>query len=183
VDDRQALNKKSEQLLSHGVPNYFGEQRFGRNGNNLQEAQRMLVEEKRYRDKQKRGLILSAARSYLFNLVLAKRVTAGNWCAHVDGDVDNYPSGPLWGRGRPIASGALAEFEQQTLGAWKEWCNGLEHAGLTQERRPLRLMPSAASYEWKGTHLQLTFSLAAGEFATSVLREVADLKVPVSLPE
>lgn len=176
TDSRADLEQKIEKVFFEGVPNYFGEQRFGRNGNNLREAQAILVEGKRYRDKQKRGLMLSAARSWLFNQVLAARVRAGNWSQCLDGDVENFSTGPLWGRGRSLVTGTLAEFEQQVLDTWRDWCNGLEHAGLSQERRALQLIPRNAAYQWHDQHLQLQFSLDSGEFATAVLHELAILK-------
>ncbi len=176
TENRTALEKKIAQIFSHGVPNYFGEQRFGRNGNNLQEAQAILVDGKRYRDKQKRGLMLSAARSYLFNQVLAARVETGTWMEKMNGEINNFPSGPLWGRGRPLVTAELAEFEQKILGHWKDWCNGLEHAGLQQERRALQLVPTNTSYQWQDGNLLLGFSLDSGEFATSILREMAVLR-------
>lgn len=175
VDNRTELEKRIARIFSQGVPNYFGEQRFGRNGNNLQEAHAILVEGKRYRDKQKRGLMLSAARSYLFNKVLAARVEAGTWMEMMDGECESYPSGPLWGRGRPLATSILVEFEQKVLNDWNAWCNGLEHAGLLQERRALQLVPQGTMYRWQDRDLLLGFSLDSGEFATSILHELAVL--------
>lgn len=176
TDNKSAVEKNIERIFSQGVPNYFGEQRFGRNGNNLSEAQAILIDGKRYRDKQKRGLMLSAARSYLFNQVLAARVLAGNWMQKLEGEVANFPSGPLWGRGLTLVAGATAELESKVLNDWVGWCNGLEHAGLVQERRALQLLPQNASYKWEGQNLQLRFSLDAGEFATAVLQELALLQ-------
>ena len=180
VDDRQLFQQKIDTVLTQGVPNYFGEQRFGLGGNNLQEAEAILVGGKRYRDKQKRGLMLSAARSYLFNQVLTVRVKANNWSLLLDGEVSAQSSGPLWGRGRSLVTGVLAELEQAALADWAAWCDGLEHAGLSQERRALQLIPCNVSSSWRDEDLTLHFSLGAGEFATAILHELADLKtIPV----
>lgn len=176
TDDRDQLQQKIDTILTRGVPNYFGEQRFGRGGNNLNEAEAILVAGKRYRDKQKRGLMLSAARSYLFNQVLASRVIANNWFELIEGEVNSFPSGPLWGRGRPLVSGALLALEQAALVEWATWCDGLEHAGLSQERRALQLIPADARSSWVENDLVLHFSLAAGEFATAILQEIALLQ-------
>lgn len=180
TDDKNTLQQKIEKIFT-GVPNYFGEQRFGRDGNNLREAQLILAEGKRYRDKQKRGLMLSAARSYLFNQVLAARVIAGNWSIPINGEVANFATGPLWGRGRSLVTADLALFEQHVLADWHEWCDGLEHAGLSQERRALQLIPRETGYEWHGQNLLLKFSLDAGEFATAVLHELAHLHTAPTL--
>jgi len=177
TNDRELLASKINHIFSQGVPNYFGEQRFGRGGNNLHEAQAILVEGKRYRDKQKRGLMLSAARSYLFNQVLAERVRTNTWCHLLEGEAD-IPTAPLWGRGRSKVSGYLEALETRVLSQWADWANGLEHAGLLQERRPLVLLPESSSWRWVDADLELSFALSAGEFATSVLHEVAELMAP-----
>ncbi len=176
VTDKPAFEQKITQILKQGVPNYFGEQRFGRNGNNLPEAQAILVDGKRIRDKQKRGLILSAARSYLFNQVLSARVLVKNWQSLVEGEPDLYPTAPLWGRGRSTAMGEALLIENAAMEAWADWRNGLEHAGLSQERRSLVLKPCAASWRWIDTDLEVSFTLGSGEFATTILRELAVLQ-------
>lgn len=176
TEDRDLLQQKIDKIFVLGVPNYFGEQRFGLAGNNLQEAEAILVGGKRYRDKQKRGLMLSAARSYLFNQVLAARVLANNWASQIEGEINPHPSGPLWGRGRPLVSGTLLELEQNALAGWAAWCDGLEHAGLSQERRALQLIPRNARCAWEANDLILYFSLDAGEFATAILQEFAVLQ-------
>jgi len=175
-DDRNLLHKKIETIFAQGVPNYFGEQRFGSGGNNLHEAEAILVGGKRYRDKQKRGLMLSAARSYLFNQVLAARVLANNWAILLEGEINSHASGPLWGRGRPLVSSGLLALEQDALASWAAWCDGLEHAGLSQERRALQLIPSNSGCAWQDDDLVVHFSLDAGEFATAILREIAVLE-------
>lgn len=177
TQDRALLQQKIDTVFAQGAPNYFGEQRFGLGGNNLREAEAILVGGKRYRDKQKRGLMLSAARSYLFNQVLAARVLANNWLELLQGETNSVPSGPLWGRGRPLVTGLQLALEQAVLSAWASWCDGLEHAGLSQERRALRLMPRHAAWAWDGDHLVLRFTLDAGEFATAILRELAVLNL------
>lgn len=178
VADEKIFAEKLNRVLADGVPNYFGEQRFGRDGNNLPQANLLLVERKPIRDIQKRGLILSAARSYLFNQVLAARVIASNWRDILIGEPEPCASGPLWGRGRSPASATTLEFEQTILAPWQEWCNGLEHQGLKQERRPLCLLPTAGSWRRIEQDLELCFTLGAGEFATAVLRELAVLRAP-----
>jgi tRNA pseudouridine13 synthase len=176
VDDKSLFERKVEQVLAQGVPNYFGEQRFGNGGNNLHQANLLLIDRKPMRDKQKRGLILSAARSYLFNQVLAARVLAQNWQTRVAGESEAFASGPLWGRGRSAASDISLAIEQDVLASWQEWCNALEHQGLQQERRPLCLIPSATGWRWIDKDLELRFTLGGGEFATAVLRELALLR-------
>lgn len=165
-------------IKDQGVPNYFGLQRFGREGNNLLEAQRILVDDGRIKNRQQRGLILSAARSYLFNGVLSQRVRDGSWCSIIDGDVPHagVPTGPLWGRGRLASSADCLALEHAALEPCRDWCNGLEHVGLTQERRPLVMMAQSLDYSIMADSLHLSFALPPGCFATSLLREICRLK-------
>jgi tRNA pseudouridine13 synthase len=84
VKDR--IEQRLQHIGSNGVPNYFMSQRFGHNAANLDQADDMLVQGQRVKDRFKRTMYYSAARSWLFNQVLADRITAGNWKAALDGD-------------------------------------------------------------------------------------------------
>jgi len=83
----ECLTQRCEQIATAGVPNYFGEQRFGRNRNNLDQALKLFSTTQRSRlSKHKRGLYLSAARSWLFNLILSERIKQNNWDKRIVGD-------------------------------------------------------------------------------------------------
>lgn len=162
--------------VATGVPNYFGEQRFGIDGGNLLKAHSLLVDRRNIKDRKQRGLILSAARSYLFNLVLAQRVQDGSWRDVLEGEAE--PSGPLWGRGRSLVSGAALVLESAVLESWQDWCNALEHQGLQQERRSLSCVPDNFSADKDAQDLRISFSLPPGQYATAVLRELVELQRP-----
>lgn len=84
ADLYEPLALKIKALCEQGVPNYFGEQRFGKS--NLPKARALFSANKRM-PREQRSLCLSAARSYLFNRVLGARIAANNWSTYVDGDV------------------------------------------------------------------------------------------------
>ncbi|SDK71126.1 tRNA pseudouridine(13) synthase TruD [Microbulbifer yueqingensis] len=175
--DTRGDRDRAEQLLASlagGVPNYFGEQRFGRDGGNLTLARRLAEEGGRAR-RSERTFAMSAARSWLFNQVLGQRVKDGSWRELLDGEPQPYPSAPLWGRGRNPATRVQAGLEAAAVAPWQPWCDWLEHCGLKQERRALVLQPGDLEHEWHGDDLQLAFSLPVGTFATAVLRELAEL--------
>ena len=172
--DREAIAARLGQL-AEGVPNYFGAQRFGIAGNNLIAAQG-LMQQSRIRGGGRNGIYLSAARSWLFNLVLAARVRDGTWNWPLEGEI--RPEGPLWGRGRSPATPAAAAVEAAALADWHAWCHGLEHAGLRQERRALVLVPEALSWRWQDADLVLDFCLGRGEFATALLAELGEFAAP-----
>mgnify|MGYP000435625687 CR=1 FL=1 len=189
LPDRLATVKKL------GVPNYFGEQRFGRGAQNLVRAEELLVDRIKVKNRQLRGLYISAARSYLFNTVLNERIKGGSWQQLLPGEVPSeagLATGPLWGRGRPLVSEAVAELEQLQISQLQTWCDGLEHVGLDQERRQLQLLSAGFSYQLNDADLSLQFALPPGCYATAILREVcvlreaciaAELGQPKEMPE
>lgn len=180
--DLAGLPERLERVIAGGIPNYFGLQRFGHSGNNLLEANRLLVEGTRIANRQKRGLMMSAARSYLFNQVLSERIKAGTWKTQLEGEVcteEGFGTGPLWGRGRSPVSAECAALEARVLSDLVSWCDGLEHVGLSQERRSLMLKPQQFTArlidvdQASGTTLEVSFSLPPGTYATAILREIS----------
>lgn len=197
--DREAAEARLAAMAARGVPNYFGEQRFGLGGNNVQQAKAMFGG--RRVDRDKRSILLSAARSHIFNGVLAERVTAGAWDAPMDGEIwsldgsrswfgpepfndtlaerlgrfDIHPSGPLWGSGETPAADAAGELERAVAARDEDLAVGLAGARMDQERRALRLMPRDLTWRWlEDGALEVSFGLPAGAYATTVLREVAE---------
>ena len=190
---KEELEARIEVIRQSGFANYFGLQRFGRNGNNLAEVERLVQAGKLVGDRGRQraqarrqnrggpgkkvanhnGLLLSAARSWLFNQVLHARLNNPGQSLHSSDD------GPLWGRGRTLAESVLAEFEANCLAPWRHWCEALEHSGLQQQRRALVGVAQKLEHDWLGgTTLRLSFDLGAGEYATSVLRELLILNQP-----
>ena len=197
--DPAELAARLNSIVATGVPNYFGEQRFGREGGNLERAEALLRGEEKVRDRHRRGLYLSAARAALFNAVLARRVVAGTWNQPLPGEVlmlagshsiftatemddtlrrrvaefDLHPTGPLWGAGEPLGGGPVRELEEAVAATLPAFRDGLASAGLKQERRALRLIARDATLEFsdEGTAI-LNFRLPAGAYATTVLREL-----------
>jgi len=170
--DPALLEQRWHDICRLGVPNYFGEQRFGRDGGNLRLAQELLSAHPRQWRERKNQFAVSALRSYLFNIVLANRVVLGDWRDHCAGDPQPFPTAPLWGRGRPMGSGTLAERERHLLEPYHAFCEKLEHLGLQQERRALLLLPEDASLERMAGDWIVQFALPPGCYATSVLREL-----------
>jgi len=200
--EREAIEQRLQAISMRGVPNYFGEQRFGRGGGNVQQAVAMFAGRRARREE--RTMLLSAARSELFNRVLAARVDAGNWDAALDGEVwmldgsrsvfgpetltdelqarlaafDIHPSGPLWGGGELRSSGAVREIELVAVhgDTASRLRDGLERAGLKQERRALRLRPRELAWRWLDVAaLELAFALPPGCYATTVMRELGTI--------
>lgn len=191
LDERLALIQRL------GVPNYFGEQRFGRNGNNLHCAEQLFAGRNDY-NRVKRGLYLSAARSWIFNHVLSQRVMAGTWDRLQPGDVamlngtrsvfpvnhvdavlrqrlergDVHPTGPLAGVGDGAVDHDVRKLEVAVVARFPRWGAGLAVAGLRHERRALRLRVNELRWAVHDSDTWvLEFNLQRGQFATAVLRE------------
>jgi len=174
--DHEAIEANLKAIASQGVPNYFGAQRFGHDGGNVEQGRAMLAREIRVRNLKTKGLYLSAVRSFVFNEVLALRMEQGLWGKTLPGDVMDEagrPTGPLWGRGRVITTDQAEALENGVAARHAILCDGLEHAGLNQERRALVASPADMSWAWpQADRLVLMFSLPPGNYATSVLDEV-----------
>lgn len=180
--DRAAIEANLQAVATHGVPNYFGAQRFGHDGGNVEQGRAMLAREIRVRNPKKKGIYLSAVRSFVFNEVLALRIQQGLWGQTLAGDVldaAGQATGPLWGRGRVATTAAALDLENSVVQRHATLCDGLEHAGLDQERRALVARPLDMAWEWPQPDLLvLSFSLPGGNYATSVLNEILQATEP-----
>jgi len=201
--DHAAAEQRIAAIVRDGVPNYFGEQRFGREGGNLAKARAMFSGRRVQRHE--RSLLLSAARSHLFNTVLAQRVERGNWtglsaAGELDGEVwmlagshsifgpepfndelaarlasgDIAPTGPMWGQGDLRPTGQVAEIENAVAAEFLDLTVGLAANGLRQERRALLLRSSDFHFGWLASgDLEFQFNLKSGSYATVIIREIS----------
>ncbi len=188
--------------LKQGFPNSFGPQRFGRNGDNLVQAQRLFARPKARVSRNKRSIWLSSVRSALFNRVLAARIEAGNWNRPLAGDAfqlegrsavfaakdidaetagrcaagEIHPTGPLCGSGDTMVSGEAAALEQAVLAPFQDWIDGLGAFRMNHARRALRVIPGDLAWTQEADdRWLLEFSLPAGSYATSLLYEVFEV--------
>lgn len=157
---------------------------------------------KRLREQQ--SMRLSAARSLIFNRILARRVADHTWNTGLAGEVFNlagtgsifasetldaallervqaqdiHPTAPLWGVDNDKVSGAACELEEQIIASepvLTRLAQGLESHNIKAQRRALRVVPQALEWQWLGDcSLQLRFSLPTGCYATSVLYSLVE---------
>ncbi|KXF80194.1 tRNA pseudouridine(13) synthase TruD [Enterovibrio coralii] len=193
-----AIEARLADIREKGVPNYFGSQRFGRNGNNVTSARDWGQDKFRVRDKSKRSFYLSAARSFLFNQVLSSRIEKGLCHSVMLGDLlinaneetllvedidaamqklatgEWQISGPMTGdNALPTQQDAQA-FEQAIVDTEPHLLAVIRSNRMRHERRPLLLFPENMVWERDGDTLTIDFSLPAGCFATAVMREVME---------
>jgi len=193
VNDDQ-IAERVVLIGQRGVPNYFGPQRFGRDGANLSRISAGL---KALRHSE-RSFVLSAARSLVFNSVLAARVTDGSWERLEAGDIANldargsvfavdqvddtlrercqrldiHPTGPMWGRGEPTTRGRVLDLETGTAAQLSPASSLVQEAGMDQERRSLRLTVRDLIWSREAEAVVIRFRLSRGSFATTVLGEI-----------
>lgn len=200
--DAAAAKERWRLIATVGAPNFFGSQRFGNEGRNVEKALAMFRGEFTPGDRLLRGLLLSAVRSHLFNAVVAERMARGTWDRALAGEVYGFPdngtlllienqrgdeqqrfadgrveiTAPLWGIGELHSVGDVRDLEMEVMARFPELTAGLEAAGLRQERRVMRLRPTSPEFVvLGGGDLQLSFDLPRGTYATTLLRELAVL--------
>ncbi len=198
--DKPPIENRLEKIRDYGLPNYFGEQRFGRERANVGMALKMFSGDRVKREQ--RSIYLSAARSEIFNAVLASRIENQNWLSSLEGEVwmingshsifgpeaftkelrarleklEIHPTGPMWGKGELRTSAEVAAVELAVANAHPALCRGLEAADLKQERRALRIQVQDLNWHWlQKDQLQCRFSLPPGAYATELLAELGEL--------
>ena len=201
VPSTAELTARVDVIAARGVPNYFGRQRFGRNGENLELAAALFDGARLRRDK--RSFAISAARARVFNAVLSHRVGTGTWerilpgeLANLDGsgsvfevptvddeierrarEFDIHPTGPLWGkRTSGKTSAGVADIEAAVAAEFRALTDGLCAIGASAAVRPLRVRPAALQARRDDGSVELKFWLPKGAFATALLAEMADVE-------
>lgn len=198
---KQVIDNALKRLGKEGCPNYFGPQRFGFQGGNLDRAiamdpATMISGRRRNRKKRGRGrsssgsgesknvLYFSAARSWLFNEVLAERVEAGNWQNVLPGEpglpgrTELTATGPMWGDGGTDAVSEQGEIERAVVSRYPEIESVFAVTRMRPERRSLVMIPESMSWEWLDSErLLISFSLSPGQYATTLLGDVFDMAV------
>ena len=203
-----AVNQRLARIATYGVPNYFGPQRFGRNGRNLKDAVAWLAADPKSVPPAGRGMLISTLRSACFNQVLSARVKDDSWATALPDDLlgldgrdslfpasretperlswriaaqQIHPTGPLPGSHHEKlgVTPALAEREAEWLKPVADTVAGLTERRIVAARRPLRVAVGALGwYQCESETWMLDFYLRRGSYATSVVGELIDWSAP-----
>lgn len=171
--DVGAFAERWQRVVETGCPNYFGAQRFGRKGANLDAA--LGLDPASLRNPRKRaraGMLLSAARSWLFNEWLEHRLLAGDWLERLEGDPHPEPSGPLFGDDACAAGPPLGEREMAFATRAPHFMALFRAVRMQPSRRALVVKPLNCALDHDGGAAVLDFTLPAGAFATAILDEL-----------
>lgn len=169
-----ALTERLQAIAEQGVPNYFGEQRFGHDGGNIQLGQAVIAGKRFSRNK--RSIGISAIRSLHFNNELSARVDAGTWNTILPGDMANLDgSGSVFDvdEATPELEQRCKEMDIHPTGTLP----GIEEIRVEPSRRALRMRVTDLRWEFDMDVLWLEFSLGKGSFATAVMREMVNTKI------
>ncbi|MEZ8966812.1 tRNA pseudouridine(13) synthase TruD [Vibrio breoganii] len=177
VTDVMAVEARLQAILESGVPNYFGAQRFGNNGNNLDEARRWGRDNVRTRNQNKRSLYLSTARSWIFNQIVSERLNQECFDSVIAGDVlseSGEITAALAGDNALPTSDTALEIEQAAVDAEPDLMALIRGNRMRHDRRAIKLLPEQLSWESSNDEVVVKFWLDSGCFATSIMREVIE---------
>jgi tRNA pseudouridine13 synthase len=178
LERAEKIEDNLESIAKVGFPNYFGAQRFGINGANLERGERFFSG-KIKASRSQRSFYLSAARSFLYNLNLANAIRDKTWLSCSLG-------GPLYGD-ETLGINELSELERVVLKEYPVFADAIHKNRLKLERRPYAIVPESFTWELIDNTLQLSFLLPSGCFATSLISELMEydigLGAAISRPE
>ena len=200
AEETDELKVRLDFLAKNGFPNYFTEQRFGRDGNNLTQALRWANGEIKVKDRNKRSFYLSAARSEIFNLILSKRMELNLAQQILVGDVlqlngsyswfvvdesedlaqlqqrlaqqDVLLTAPLIGEEEKSA----VDFEHEIFAQHQALFALMRQERMKAARRPILMQPQQFQWQFEPNGLRLQFDLPAGSYATALIRELVNIE-------
>ena len=200
TEETDELKERLDFLAKNGFPNYFTEQRFGRDGNNLAQALRWANGEINVKDRNKRSFYLSAARSEIFNLIVSKRMELDLAQQILVGDVlqlngshswfvvdesedlaqlqqrlaqqDVLLTAPLIGEEEKSA----VDFEHEIFAQHQALFALMRQERMKAARRPILMQPQQFQWQFEPNGLRLQFDLPAGSYATALIRELVNVE-------
>ena len=200
AEETDELKVRLDFLAKNGFPNYFTEQRFGRDGNNLTQALRWANGEINVKDRNKRSFYLSATRSEIFNLIVAKRIELGLAQQVLNGDIlqlngshswfvvdesedlaqlqqrlaqqDVLLTAPLIGEEEKSA----VDFEHEIFAQHQALFDLMRQERMKAARRAILMQPQHFQWQFEPNGLRLQFALPAGSYATALIRELVNIE-------
>ncbi len=202
--DPAYVRERVDVLARDGMPNRFGAQRFGRDGDNAERGSRLLRGESAVRDRRSARFLVSALQSAVFNAVLAEREPplgrlergdvailhgSGGLFRVDDPEAEQAradafeisATGPVFGTRRIEPSGAVADRERAILARWDidlETLRPPRGIRLRGSRRALRIRPESVEVESATPGVVICFSLPAGSYATVLVEEIRNTDRP-----
>jgi tRNA pseudouridine13 synthase len=185
------------EIRRRGLPNFFGMQRLGRNGNNVQQGLAMLMGERSRGDKWLRRFLISSYQSYLCNRYLVKRLEIDAFDRLLPGDVAkkvatggmfdvqdvsaeqpryqaheiNFTA-PIYGPRMWVAKAEAGQLEEAVFAESPVTLANFEKMRVEGTRRVGRLLVPDLTIVAGEQGITASFTLTKGAFATTVMREL-----------
>ena len=185
-----------QSIIAHlGIPNYFGSQRTGKNGDNVLDGYDLIKGNFKERNRWLRRFLVSSYLSHLCNRYLVKRLNDGNFTKLLNGDLakkhdtggvftvedaqveqPRFEKGeisftaPIYGYKMRETKYVAKELEDAIFADADVTLDDLRKVGADGTRRLGRLLPEIKVSEHP-EGVTLSFTLPAGGYATVVLRE------------
>lgn len=197
VTETDELNQRLNALQAVGFPNYFTEQRFGRDGHNLTAALRWAKGEIQVKDRKKRSFYLSAARSEVFNLIVSDRIRQGLTEQVLENDAMQLAGSNSWFNaqaheldelnkrlksgdilltaaliGEESLSKTCCDLERNIIEQHQSLLNLMKQERMSSARRAMLVKPQNLQWQFEPEGLRLRFYLTAGSYATGLVREL-----------
>lgn len=201
VVETDELNQRLAQICTFGFPNYFTEQRFGRDGHNLSQAIRWAEGEIKVKDRKKRSFYLSATRSEVFNMIVSERIQLGLQNTVLANDILQLSGSNSWFVAQEAECSALQErllsrdllltapligddsliqtvneIEKNRVEQYANLVNLMQQERTNTARRAMFCQPQEFCWCYQPEGLKLDFFLNAGSYATALVRELITLK-------
>jgi len=186
----------AEHLKKNGVPNFFGPQRFGFEGENIQKGIKIIQGNNLRIDPWLRRFLISSYQGYLCNRYLANRLESDNYYLIMMGDIaKKYSTGglfqvkdpqkeqlryenheisftsPIFGSKMWDATGPAGKLEEEILNEAGITLQQFDYLKIKGTRRLGRLLIPDLNVSLENQDLLVEFFLPKGAFATTVLRE------------
>jgi len=198
--DKKLIEENIKNIIKHGVPNYFGSQRFGHDMGNITKCHNWFAGNYKVKSRNLKSLLISTARSHIFNLILAKRLEQSIWDKSISGDIlqlnkshswfpakdandeeikqrlkdfDIHVTAAMWGEDELQSQDECAKLESVIAKEFPVYHRGFEKFRLKHDRRSIRICPTNLTHTWQSkSTLQLSFELLPGAYATGIMREI-----------
>lgn len=207
-----AIQKRADELIRRGMPNRYGQQRFGRDGDNAEKARKILEGGSSPRDRRAARFLISAFQSEVFNAVLERRadvfdrVELGDlarveesgglfWVDDLDRDRARAEAflisatGPIFGTRMRAPVGEVARLEREVFDRFdlpSELAKLRPPRGIRMRggRRPLRVRPRALEITplATGGGLRVCCALPSGSYVTVFLELLVGPVIDASRP-
>ena len=201
-----AILLRRDSIIQNGFLNYYGDQRFGIDFDNIRNGFDVLKEFKRVKSLHKRKLFINALQAALFNLYLSRRMTdaqellmgdilkksdTGGLFIYDNPSDENRVTagnctvcGPIFGHKMMASEKATYTMEMALLEEFHLGLNKFRRLKTAGSRRAFKIYPEYINIEMmNSSELSFQFKLPKGVYATTLLKHFFELKNMATMSE